>query len=91
VIVDSNGKLGTVALPLAAPELKDPAPRQDVHQSEKQAKLNLKVEKLQTTVAQQQKQIETLTAQLKEQAAQIQKVSAQIEASKPAPQVVNNP
>jgi len=31
-----------------------------------------------------------LTAQLREQAAQIQKVSAQLEASKPAPQVVNN-
>jgi hypothetical protein len=30
-------------------------------------------------------------ANLKQQAAQIQKVSAQIEASKPAPQVVNNP
>jgi septal ring factor EnvC (AmiA/AmiB activator) len=42
-------------------------------------------------IAQQQKQIETLTAQLREQAAQIQKVSAQLEASKPAPQVVNNP
>ena len=28
---------------------------------------------------------------LKEQTAQIQKVSAQLEASKPAPQVVNNP
>jgi hypothetical protein len=39
----------------------------------------------------QQKQIDVLTAQLKEQAAQIQKVSAQLEASKPAPQVVNNP
>ena len=61
-----------------------------------------KVEKLEATVAQQQKQIETLTAQLREQAdtftaqlreqaAQIRKVSAQFEASKPAPQVVNNP
>jgi hypothetical protein len=39
----------------------------------------------------QQKQINVLTAQLKEQAAQIQKVGAQLEASKPAPQVVNNP
>jgi hypothetical protein len=39
----------------------------------------------------QDKRIEELTAQLKEQAAQIQKVSAQLEASKPAPQVVNNP
>jgi len=38
----------------------------------------------------QQRQINVLTAQLKEQAAQIQKVSAQLEASKPAPQVVNN-
>ncbi len=32
-----------------------------------------------------------LAATVKEQAAQIQKVSAQLEASKPAPQVVNNP
>jgi predicted ribosome quality control (RQC) complex YloA/Tae2 family protein len=47
-----------------------------------------KVEELtkdfQATVAQ-------LTARLNEQATQIQKVSAQLEASKPAPQVVNNP
>jgi hypothetical protein len=43
-----------------------------------------KVEKMETTVARQQKQIETLTADL-------QKVSAKLEASKPASQVVNNP
>jgi uncharacterized coiled-coil protein SlyX len=49
-----------------------------------------KVEKLEATVAQQQKQIETLTAQLREQAAQIQKVSAQIEVNKPAPRTVAN-
>ena len=36
------------------------------------------------TIAQQQKQIDALSAAL-------QKVSAQLEASKPAPQVVNNP
>ena len=47
-----------------------------------------KVEKLEATVAQQQKQIETLTTQLKEQAAQIQKVSAQLEMAKPATKVV---
>ena len=63
--------------------------------------MNDKVEKLEATVAQQQKQIETLTAQLreqaetftaqlKEQATQIQKVSAQLEVSKPTPQVVVN-
>jgi hypothetical protein len=55
-----------------------------------QAVLNNKVEKLQATVAQQQKQIETLTTQLREQAAQIEKVSAQVELIKPAPRVVEN-
>ncbi|PYI47414.1 MAG: hypothetical protein DMF11_06245, partial [Verrucomicrobia bacterium] len=61
-----------------------------------------KIEKLEATVARQQKQIETLTAQLKEQAetftaqlneqtTQIQKVSNQLAVSKPAPQLVNNP
>jgi trimeric autotransporter adhesin len=43
-----------------------------------------KTEKLEATVA-------SLIATVKEQAAQMQKVSARIEASKPAPQVVNNP
>ena len=43
-----------------------------------------KTEKLEATVA-------SLIATVKEQSAQIQKVSAQLEASKPAPQVVNNP
>jgi hypothetical protein len=47
-----------------------------------------KVEKLEATVAQQQKQIETLTAQLKEQAAQIQKVSAQLELTRRPTQMV---
>jgi hypothetical protein len=43
-----------------------------------------KVEKLEAMVS-------SLAATVKEQAAQIQKVSARLEASKPAPQVVNNP
>jgi hypothetical protein len=43
-----------------------------------------KTEKLEASVA-------SLIATVKEQASQIQKVSAQLEASKPAPQVVNNP
>jgi phage shock protein A len=45
----------------------------------------------QATVAQQRKEIQALAATVKEQSAQIQKVGAQLEASKPAPQVVNNP
>ena len=55
-----------------------------------QAMLNDKVEKLQATVAQQQKQIVTLTSQLREQAAQLQKVSAQVEMIRPTPRVVEN-
>ena len=43
-----------------------------------------KVQELEANAARQQKQIEDLAAGL-------QKVSAQLEASKPAPQVVNNP
>lgn len=42
-----------------------------------------KVEKLEATVAQQQKEIEALSADL-------QKVSGQLESSKPAPQLVSN-
>jgi septal ring factor EnvC (AmiA/AmiB activator) len=54
-----------------------------------------KVEEQQATIAQLKKDfgatIAQLSARLDEQAAQIQNVSAQLEASKPAPQVVNNP
>ena len=44
-----------------------------------------------STVQELKTEIAALTTTVKEQAAQIQKVSAQLEASKPAPQVVNNP
>jgi hypothetical protein len=96
VLVDAIGNATTVPMPQgfrvpgAPAEAKDPALSPDVPESKKQGMLNLKVEKLQATVAQQNKQIETLTAQLKEQAAQIQKVSAQLEVGKPAPKVVAN-
>ena len=57
-----------------------------------------KVEQLQATVTQQQKDFqaaiaklkETVTARLNEQAAQIQKVSAQLELNRAAPQTVKN-
>jgi hypothetical protein len=91
VLVDSDGRLGTFTVDGPDPGGFSSQPAQlYVPQGGKEAML--KVEKLQATVAQQQKQIEILTAQLNEQAVQIQKVSAQVEASKPAPQVVlNNP
>ena len=50
-----------------------------------------KVQEQTATIAELKSGMEALTATMKEQAAQIQKVSAQLEASKPAPQVVNNP
>jgi len=53
-------------------------------------KVHRKVEKLEATAVEQQKEIKTLTASLKEQALQIQKVSAQLAVSKPAPQMVLN-
>ena len=91
----SNDKLGWAVgpnTPLQVPQRAVPAPRgrvQPAAHAEHQA-INKKVDKLQATVAQQQRQIETLTAQLREQAAQIQKVSAQLEMVKPAPQMVEN-
>jgi gas vesicle protein len=94
---DADGKLGTNAVDAAGNKV----PLASLLGGQRQAILNDKVETLQATVAQQQKQIETLivqlkeqadtfTAQLKEQAAQIQKVSAQLELNKPAPQTVKN-
>ena len=54
-----------------------------------------KVEEQEATITQLRKDfgatIAQFTARLDEQASQIEQVSAQLEASKPAPQVVNNP
>lgn len=72
----------------ATPHRNAPQPR--VHPQPRQAMNNEKVEKLEATVAQQQKQIDTLTIQLREQAAQLQKVSAQVEMIRPTPRVVEN-
>jgi hypothetical protein len=53
-------------------------------------KAHHKIQELEASNAQQQKQIDALTVGLKEQAAQVQKVSAQLEVSKAAPQTVLN-
>jgi hypothetical protein len=75
VIVDQDGKLGTTTFSSQGGQQLS---FNDLLKQQKQ------MQNLEAAVA-------VLTAQLKEQAAQIQKVSAQLEASKPAPQVVNNP
>jgi predicted RNase H-like nuclease (RuvC/YqgF family) len=59
--------------------------------AKQQASISQQRKDFEANTAQQQTEIQALTASLKEQATQIQKVSAQLEASKPAPQVVNNP
>jgi uncharacterized coiled-coil protein SlyX len=86
---DHLGWTAAGASPAAVPNRAVPQPRMRPlpHQ---QAMLNQKVETLQATVTEQQKQIETLTTQLREQAAQIQKVSAQLEIIRPTPRVVEN-
>ena len=94
VLTDANGNRLTIPISQsqlqAAPPGQPKAVPERYFEDGRQAMLNLKVEKLQATVAQQHKQIETLTAQLKEQAAQIQKVRAQFEVNKAAPQTVAN-
>src|SRR5438874_7130990 len=50
-----------------------------------------KNEEQEKTITELKSGMTALAATVKEQASQIQKVSAQLEASKPAPQVVNNP
>jgi hypothetical protein len=54
-------------------------------------KAHRKNEEQEKTIAELKSQMTGLAAMVKQQASQIQKVSAQLEASKPAPQVVNNP
>jgi hypothetical protein len=93
VMVDSDGRLGTVTMDGSDPGGFSPKgirPQAILDAAAKQATFNLKVQNLQATVTQNQKQIETLTAQLKEQTAQIQKVNAQLEMKKPATKVIVN-
>jgi hypothetical protein len=93
VLVDPDGRLGTVTVPVggnpgkSSPKSISP---QAIPDAAKQAVLDLKVQNLRATVAQQQQQIETLTVQLKENTALIQQANAKLEISKPAAKVVVN-
>src|SRR5438132_7303666 len=92
VMIDSDGRLGTVTSDGPHPGGFSPngIRPQTIPDAIKQAMLDCKVENLQATVTQNQKQIETLTAQLKEQIVQIQKVNAQLEMREPAAKVIVN-
>jgi len=92
VMVDSDGRLGTVTADGPAPGGLSPKgiKPQAISDSSNQAMLNLEVQDLEATITQQQQQIETLTAQFKEQTGQIQNVNAQLEMRKPAAKMIVN-
>jgi Chaperone of endosialidase len=92
-IRDGNGQIESVRYSAINTMLLNEFLKEHTKVEEQQTKLEqhqATIAELKSAVAQQLKGMAVLTAQLKEQAAQIQKVSAQLEASKPAPQVVNN-
>ena len=89
VLVDPDGRLGTVPVAALGNPGKSPAIQPHaVTDGGEQAML--KVQDLRATVMQQQQQIERLTAQLNDNTAQIQKASAQLEINEPEAKVVVN-
>jgi len=84
VVRDKNGEIYTVRYDAVNAMLLNEFLKAHSKMEEQEASIAQLKKELQATAAHQQKQIDALTAGL-------QKVSAQLEASKPAPQVVNNP
>jgi plastocyanin len=90
VMVDSDGRLGTVTADGSSGfSFKGKQPQAIPHGG-KQAMLNLQVQDLEATITQQQKLIDALTVQIKEQTAKIKKVNTQLEPPKPAAKVIVN-
>ena len=97
VVRDENGEIYTVRYDQVNAMLLNEFLKEHKAFLEEQRKVQKQeatITELKSTVAQEkndfQATVAQLTARLDEQAAQIQKVSTQLEASKPAPQVVNN-
>jgi hypothetical protein len=88
---DQNGEIYTVRYDQINAMLLNEFLKEHRKVEAQQATISQLKNDFQTVNTQERKEIQLLSAQLKEQAAQIQRVSAQLEASKPAPQVVNNP
>jgi N-acetylneuraminic acid mutarotase len=83
VMVDSDGRLGTVAME---------GPAESSPGNISRAMLNFQVKDLEATVAQRQRQIEKLTLEVEAQTPQIQNVNAKVELCKPeAKMIVNKP
>ena len=90
VVRDKNGEIYTVRYEQINAMLLNEFLKEHKKVEKQEATITRLTNDFQTVSTQQRNEIQLLSAQLKEQAAQIQKVSAQLEASKPAPQVVNN-
>ncbi|HEU5247985.1 MAG TPA: tail fiber domain-containing protein [Candidatus Udaeobacter sp.] len=84
VVRDKNGEIYTVRYDAVNAMLLNEFLKEHRKVQEQEATITQLKKDFRATVAQ-------LATRLDEQAAQIQKVNAQLEASKPAPQVVNNP
>ena len=90
VMVDSDGRLGTVTMEGpggSSPKGIRPQANPDAAQ---QAMLNVKVQNLRAAFAQQEREIEKLTAQVKANAAQIQKATDRLEMREEVTNVVVN-
>src|SRR5207244_13398062 len=83
VVSDKDGKIYTMRYDTVNAMLHNEFLKEHRKEEEQGATITQLKKDFGTTIAH-------LTARLEEQASQIQKVSAQLEASKPAPQVVNN-
>ena len=91
VVRDAEGKVFTVRYEAVNAMLLNEFLKEHKKVEKQEATITRLTNDFQTVSTQQRNEIQLLSAQLKGQAAQIQKVSAELEASKPAPQVVNNP
>ena len=91
VVHDKDGEIYTVRYDAVNAMLLNEFLKEHKKVEKQEATITRLTNDFQAVSTQQRNEIQLLSAQLKEQASQIQKVSAQIEASKPAPQVVNNP
>ena len=88
---DAKGEVETVRYEAVNAMLLNEFLKEHRKNEEQGATITQQRKDFEAAIAQQQREIEALTATVKEQSAQIHKVSAKLEASKLAPQVVNNP
>jgi len=91
VVRDEKGEIYTVRCEAVNAMLLNEFLKEHKKVEKQEATIKRLTNDFQTVSTQQRNEIQLLSAQLKKQAAQIQKVSAKLQASKPAPQVVNNP